>query len=89
MLASCGTPSGPRRPVEIPPAAPLAVDPRVCAPVRSIPAQPDDATFPAPVTAAERAAVALFTDWVAAVLDVGGENEGRAAVAKVAVCPKG
>ena len=53
-----------------------------------MPRQPDDATFPAPVTDLEREAVALFTGWISQLLDVGGENEARAALAKAEACPK-
>lgn len=68
--------------------ASLAVDPRVCAKVPSMPRQPEGASLVAPASAEETAALDLFLGWVASLLDVGGELEARAATARAAVCPK-
>ena len=54
-----------------------------------MPKAPAGASLVAPVTAQERAAVALHLDWVASLLDVGGALEAVAALAQDAVCPKG
>lgn len=84
MLASCATHS------RLPPAAeqpnPLAPDPRVCAPVRDAPPLPAGASVVQPVTPEEQAATAKFLNWVAELVDVAGENGGRAKLARQAAC---
>lgn len=83
MLASCATPSDPPR-ADTP--KPLAVDPRVCAAVTKTPAMPGGASIVQPATDRERAATATFLNWVADLLDVATENEGRAETARREVC---
>ena len=52
-----------------------------------MPRQPEGASLVAPASAEETAALDLFLGWVASLLDVGGELEARAAIARAASCP--
>lgn len=81
LLTACATRSGLGEPQPAEPVAPVATDPRICAPVIPTPEQPDGASIVAPVTAPERTATALFLGWVAHLADVAAENEGRARLA--------
>ena len=81
ILASCATPSAP--PAAKPPAPP-ACDPRLEADVRATPAQPAGASVVQPATIEEQTATSLFLNWVAELVDVGGQNESRARLAKSA-----
>jgi len=52
--------------------------------VRATPAQPAEASIVAPATIDERLATSAYLAWVADVLDVAGQNETRARMARAA-----
>lgn len=79
ILASCGAHSG-RAADPIPPAAPLACDPRMTADVK--PEPPVQGSIVQPVTAEQRAATGEFLDGEARAREWGREGWERAAVGK-------
>lgn len=80
MLAACGTLHAPPPTVSEP--APRACDPRLLAQVVATPEQPDDARLVKPATPEERDAVGRYLGWVAEVIGISLQNQGRAVLAK-------
>lgn len=64
----------------------MAPDPRLCAPVTPTPKQPDGASIVKPQTPEESRATGLLLGWVADLVDVAIENEGRAVLGRKG-CP--
>ena len=83
-LASCATPSASPPVVDRP--KPLAPDPRVCAEVRKAEPLPAGAGVPQAVTPEERAALAAFLTWVAALVDHDRVMTDRADLARREAC---
>lgn len=83
-LASCATPSASPPVVDQP--KPKAFDPRICAEVRKADPLPAGASIPQAVTAEERAGLALFLTWVAALVDHDRQMTDRADLARREAC---
>lgn len=79
ILTACATPSAP---AEAP--KPKTCDPRISAAVGALPALPAGASIVQPATPAEKAATALFLDWVTDLKTAAGELVARAELARQA-----